>query len=78
MANSVDPDQTAPLRSNLVCTICICHFIRHFGVQNFKTFTVTAFYLHIKFYYISYHFFFFFFLDKKIPFGILYAVMLRK
>ena len=36
MANSVDPDQTAPSD----CTVCICHFVRHFGIRNFKTFTV--------------------------------------
>ena len=29
IANSVDPDQT----------VCICNFVRHFGVQNFRTFT---------------------------------------
>ena len=29
-------------RSSLIwaCTVCICHFIRHFGEQNFRTFTV--------------------------------------
>ena len=28
--------------SNLiwVCTVCICHFVRNFGVQTFRTFTV--------------------------------------
>ena len=31
MASSVD----------WVCTVCICHFVRHFGVRNFMTFTVT-------------------------------------
>ena len=36
MADSVEPDLTAPL----VCTICICHFVRNFGVQNFRTFTI--------------------------------------
>ena len=38
MANSVDPDQTAP-RSSLiwVCTVCMYHFVRHFGVRNFRT-----------------------------------------
>ena len=37
-ANSADPDQT--FRSSLicVCTICICLFIRKFGVQNFNIF----------------------------------------
>ena len=41
MANSVDPDQTAP-RSSLiwVCTVCTCHFVRTFGVQIFRTLTV--------------------------------------
>ena len=34
MANSVDPDQTAPEGA------CICHYVRHFGVRNFRTFTV--------------------------------------
>ena len=31
MANSVDPDQT---KSNLIwiCTVCLCHFVRNFGV----------------------------------------------
>ena len=41
-ANSVDPDQW---RSSLISlirvyTVCICHFVRHFGVQNFRIFTV--------------------------------------
>ena len=42
MANSVDPDQTAPSGSSLiwVCTVCISHYIRNFGVQNFRIFTV--------------------------------------
>ena len=31
MANSVSPR---------VCTICLCHFVRNFGVWNFRTFTV--------------------------------------
>ena len=39
MANIVDPDQSAPS----VCTVCICHFVRNFGVQNFGTFTVIPF-----------------------------------
>ena len=41
MANSVDPHQTAP-RSSLiwVCTVCMCHFVRNFGVRIFRTFTV--------------------------------------
>ena len=29
MANSVNPDQTAPCLI-WVCTVCICHFVRHF------------------------------------------------
>ena len=42
VANSADPDQTAPEASSLiwVYTICICHLVRNFGVQNFRTFTV--------------------------------------
>ena len=28
-----------------VCTLCICHFIRNFGVQNFQTFTIYLSYL---------------------------------
>ena len=41
MTNSADSDQTAP-RSSLiwVCTICICHFVRQFGIQNSRTFNV--------------------------------------
>ena len=33
---------TKYLRSSLiwVCTVCICHFVRNFGVQIFRTFTV--------------------------------------
>ena len=45
MANSVDPDQTAPagaVRSGSA-TVCICHFVRYFGVQDFRIFTVLAF-----------------------------------
>ena len=36
------PWSDCSFRSSLiwVCTVCICHFVRHFGVQNFKTFTV--------------------------------------
>ena len=43
MANSVDLDQTAPIiRSSLIWvhTVCICHFVRHFGVRNFRAFTI--------------------------------------
>ena len=45
MANSVDPDQTAP-RSSLiwVCTVCISHFVRNFGVQIFRSFTYYSIY----------------------------------
>ena len=41
MANSVDPDQI--VRSSLiwVCIVCLCHYVGNFGVQNFRTFTVT-------------------------------------
>ena len=42
MANSVDPDQTRLLlheQSDLGLH-CICHFVRNFGVRNFRTFTV--------------------------------------
>ena len=38
MANSVDPDQTAVWSGS---TVCICNFVRHFGVQNFKALTVS-------------------------------------
>ena len=36
IANIVDPDQTAI--SGAVCTVCRCHFVGNFGVQNFRTF----------------------------------------
>ena len=44
MANSVDPDQTAPFRGSLiwVCTVCTCHFVRNFDVRNFRTFIVPS------------------------------------
>ena len=34
-----------PLRSSLVWvyTVCICYFVRNFGVRNFRTFTVELF-----------------------------------
>ena len=40
MPNNADPDQTA--RSSLiwVSTVCLCRFIRQFGVQNFRIFTI--------------------------------------
>ena len=42
MANNVDSDQTA--LSGAVWSgsalFCICHFVRHFDVQNFRTFTI--------------------------------------
>ena len=36
------PWSDCSFRSSLiwVCTVCICHFVRHFGVGNFWTFTV--------------------------------------
>ena len=39
IANSVDPDQTAPLgllhqEQSDLCTVCICHFVRNFEVPN--------------------------------------------
>ena len=41
MANSVDPDQTAPWSSLIwVCTVCICHFVTYLSVCNFRTFTM--------------------------------------
>ena len=41
MVNSVDPNQTAPWSSLIwICTVGICHFVRNFDVQNFRTFTV--------------------------------------
>ena len=43
-ANKIDPDQTAHCssRSNLIWVyiVCICHFVRHFGVGNFRTFII--------------------------------------
>ena len=36
MANSVDSDQTAPEQSDLVYTVCICHFVRNLGAQTYK------------------------------------------
>ena len=53
MANSVDPDQTAPsVRSSLIwiCTVCLCHFVRHFGVRNFRTFIVYYYWLEFMLY----------------------------
>ena len=43
MANSVDPDQTAPKEQSdlgLHCLHMPCHFVKYFGVGNFRTFTV--------------------------------------
>ena len=36
------PCSEGSFRSSLirVCTVCICHFVRNFGVQNFRSFTV--------------------------------------
>ena len=42
MANSVDPGQSSLI---WVCTVCICHFVRHYRVQNFMTLTVS---IHFK------------------------------
>ena len=39
MANSVAPDQTAP---EGFCTVCTCHFVKNFGLWNFRTFTVSS------------------------------------
>ena len=38
---TVDPDKTAP-RGNLIwiCTVCKAHFVRNFGVWNFRSFTI--------------------------------------
>ena len=35
-------------RSSLigVCSVCICHFVRHFGVRNFRIFTVKIIFRH--------------------------------
>ena len=38
MVNSIDPDLTAPCLI-LVCTVCVCHFVRNFDVKNFRTFS---------------------------------------
>ena len=38
MANSVVPDQTA---LEGAYAVCICHFVRNLGVQNFITFTIS-------------------------------------
>ena len=46
IAKSVDPDQSSLIR---VGTVCICHFVRNFGVQNFRTFAI-YFYLCQGFY----------------------------
>ena len=44
MANSVDPDQTAPLGAvwsgAMLFAYPVCHFVNNFGVWNFTTFTV--------------------------------------
>ena len=35
LANNVDTDETAPSGSLIwVCTVCIGHFVKNFGVQN--------------------------------------------
>ena len=48
MANSVDPDQTAPSGLIRVITVCMCHFVRQFGVQNFRTFTALTLSTYIR------------------------------
>ena len=43
LANSVDPDQTAPsraVRSGSALFAYKCHFVGNFGVQNFRPYTV--------------------------------------
>ena len=41
MANSADNDQTEGEGSLIwVCTICKCHFVRKFGIYNFRTFNI--------------------------------------
>ena len=41
IANIEDPDQTAPIRSSLICVciVCIWHFVR-IGIWKFRTFTI--------------------------------------
>ena len=37
IANSVDPDQTVhPCSLIRINTACLCHFVRHFCVKNFR------------------------------------------
>ena len=38
MANSADPDQTAPQEQSDLGLHCICHIVRDFGVRNCSTF----------------------------------------
>ena len=46
MANSVDPDQTALLGAVLCgSALSACHFVRHFGIQNFRTFTIYSYFM---------------------------------
>ena len=46
MANSVDPDQTAPY-VGLVYTVCMCHFVVNFGVWNFRTLPYPIIWSHV-------------------------------
>ena len=41
VTNCVNPGQTAPKGGLIwVCTVCIFHFVRLFGVRNFRIFTI--------------------------------------
>ena len=40
MANSVDPDQTAPKEQSDLGLHCLYMPVRNIGIQNFRTFTV--------------------------------------
>ena len=40
MANSVDPDRLLLQEQSIrLCIVCICHYVIHFDVQKFRTFT---------------------------------------
>ena len=45
IANTADLDWTAPERGSAiwVCIVCIFHFVRNFGVQNFRTSIVAVY-----------------------------------
>ena len=45
-AKQCRPTSDCSFRSSLiwVCTFCMCHFVRNFGVQNFKTYTLLCVY----------------------------------